>query len=260
MHWNRAWDSILLRIYAGASYRKLAWVFGVPPGAIRQQADRLKLPVKHTLLHGGRRSTRYRAPHEFNTATKRQRFAEEGGRCQWCHKLIGDGTSWKDTGPDARVTYHHIHMICRGGDAAPENCMVLHKECHGGGRTGLPLNRVLHNGMKADYTRMWKEREPQCSRSLLRWTDEDLLRVFPTVTNRTDLMRGLGYATPKGESTYRVQEALDRLGLAFPPPDKPERPTRVPCHICGTTITPAKKNLNGPWFCSKRCVGVHSRA
>ena len=88
---------------------------------------------------------------EFSASVKRQRFEEERGHCQLCGELIGEGEAWQDRGPGAGVTYHHIRMVCQGGDGSPSNCMVLHKMCHGGKGTGLPLNPVLHEGRQFSY-------------------------------------------------------------------------------------------------------------
>lgn len=59
---------------------------------------------------------------EFTAATKRSRFAEEQGVCQECRRFIG--TFWM------QATYHHIVNCKDGGTADPQNCMVMHFECH----------------------------------------------------------------------------------------------------------------------------------
>lgn len=58
---------------------------------------------------------------EFKAATKRMRYDQENGVCQECKQAIG---SWRS------ATYHHIIACRSGGGPEPENCMVLHKECH----------------------------------------------------------------------------------------------------------------------------------
>lgn len=63
---------------------------------------------------------------EFSWPTKKQRFSAEGGICQECHQLIGNGLDWR------LATYHHIKQVHTGGGPQPENCMVLHPECHRG--------------------------------------------------------------------------------------------------------------------------------
>lgn len=68
-----------------------------------------------------RRERRKRSD-EFLSETKRQRFSEERGCCEWCKKpIVGD---WRS------ATYHHRTPVKHGGTREPENCMVLHQACH----------------------------------------------------------------------------------------------------------------------------------
>jgi 5-methylcytosine-specific restriction endonuclease McrA len=73
---------------------------------------------------GGPRRSRRPRKNEFLEATKRERFHQEGGCCQICNQLIGDGTNYKV------ALYHHIKLASGDGNREPENCMVLHPECH----------------------------------------------------------------------------------------------------------------------------------
>jgi 5-methylcytosine-specific restriction endonuclease McrA len=74
-----------------------------------------------------------RRPFEFTAATKKLRFEQESGICQWCHTSIENRF---------KATYHHIDLIDEGGSKEPENCMVLHPKCH------IDNFEVLHHGRK----------------------------------------------------------------------------------------------------------------
>ena len=70
---------------------------------------------------GSSRRARRQKAQEFTDATKRLRFEQENGVCQECGSTIDN---WR------QATYHHIRLCRDGGGAEPENCMVLHFECH----------------------------------------------------------------------------------------------------------------------------------
>ena len=65
-----------------------------------------------------------RRDQEFKETIKKSRFLQEGGKCQECNIAIGDGENYRS------ATFHHIITCKNGGDGSPENCMVLHHECH----------------------------------------------------------------------------------------------------------------------------------
>lgn len=69
------------------------------------------------------RRKRRKSSDEFSEGLKKERFFEEKGICEYCHKLIHP-TNWR------LATYHHKKPLKFGGDASKANCMVLHGECH----------------------------------------------------------------------------------------------------------------------------------
>ena len=76
--------------------------------------------------------------HKFSNDTKRQRFLEENGTCQWCKRLIGSGLDWHEA---KGVSYHHWIPLKYGGGADAWNCMVLHRSCH----YDPEIFKILHN-------------------------------------------------------------------------------------------------------------------
>lgn len=62
----------------------------------------------------------------FVLATKKSRFEQEKGICEWCKELIDDGLNFKSR----QAHYHHKLPIFLGGTKDPANCVVLHRRCH----------------------------------------------------------------------------------------------------------------------------------
>lgn len=101
-------------------------VYGGTPANTHKRMRRLGLhdPSRINKPSGKHRRKVRLKSQEFTDGTKKQRFLEEHGTCQECHRPIGDGLNFR------LATYHHIIQCRHGGTRDPDNCMVLHPECH----------------------------------------------------------------------------------------------------------------------------------
>lgn len=117
----------LARLHSeGLGHYRLSLHFGVNQSTIAKHLKALGINDSSRQFQPKEGPRRVRRPKsvEFTVTTKSQRFAAEQGCCQWCKKPIGDGTKW------GLAVYHHILPVIKGGTRDPENCMVLHSECH----------------------------------------------------------------------------------------------------------------------------------
>lgn len=134
-------EAIVADYRAGKGCTRLAVAYGVEEGVLRARLRKMgvldpqRRPARVYTSSGERSSLR--ASSNFPPKVKRKRFQEEQGRCQLCGELIGD--AWQ------QAEFHHVVPVADGGDRSPENCMVLHPECHAGSF------EVLHNGRKARF-------------------------------------------------------------------------------------------------------------
>lgn len=122
-------DSTLTDLYVNKGWGicKLSKEYDTAPSNVSVLLKRLGiLDSSRAYEKSEKISRRARRPKskEFLASTKSQRFQEERGICEICHHLIGDGQNWR------LATYHHRKPIKDGGGREPENCMVLHEECH----------------------------------------------------------------------------------------------------------------------------------
>ena len=107
-------------------YLRISKILGVSESGVRRHVKALQInqPSRAFRPSGKPRRARRLRSQEFLTATKRNRYLAEKGRCQECGGVIGDGSNWRE------ATYHHIINCKDGGTRDPTNCMVLHSSCH----------------------------------------------------------------------------------------------------------------------------------
>jgi len=121
-------DEELVRMYVvlGWGTGKIAKETGMNPSGINRHLKRLGVldSSRRSQPSGVPQRERRPASLEFTATVRKLRFEQEHGLCQECHQPIGDGTNWR------QACYHHIVSVSQGGGREPENCMVLHSECH----------------------------------------------------------------------------------------------------------------------------------
>lgn len=100
---------------------------------------------------GSRRQKRRPKSVEFLDSTKKARFIAQSGRCEECGLQIHDGENWR------LAVYHHRKPVVEGGGRDPENCMVLHYECH----NDPEIFRRLHGYDRAKMEERWARQSAQ---------------------------------------------------------------------------------------------------
>lgn len=120
-------DADLKEMYlSGLGIVAIQNITGLSYSPIHRRLERFKILVNRSQPKSNypRKQLRRHLSMDFSAITKRERFIEERGICEWCEEKIGDGSNFR------AATYHHIKMVCKGGDNSKENCKVLHGECH----------------------------------------------------------------------------------------------------------------------------------
>lgn len=222
--WDKNNDNKLKELYSsGLGYMKCGQHFGVSEYVIQHACKRLKIndPSRaFTKKHTSNAERSYkRRPFEFSQLTKKFRFEQEQGVCQWCHELIES---------KFKATYHHIQMIDSGGDGSPENCMVLHRKCHIGNFEALHNGRKYEFGLhnreftpkikkEIDYIELAKELEEGELKDWSRWKKFELRKTLKSL--------GLIKVCDCGDTKLKVLGDLNLCWVCWHPILKKEQET-----------------------------------
>ena len=110
----------------GLGLYRLSKKFNMSQSVIRRKLKKLGVLDSNKISkkkEGSRRSRRT-SQHEFKDSVKKKKFFSKRGKCDICHRVIGNGVNWRE------ATYHHKKLVSNGGSGSIKNCMVLHFECH----------------------------------------------------------------------------------------------------------------------------------